>query len=98
MANERTFLAWQRTSLALVAGGLAVTELLRPSDLPGARYFIGLPLIAIGAAIAWFSYRRWRTVEAALLRGEKMPSSALPGLLAATVIVGAIVAGVLTVA
>ena len=33
-ANERTFLAWNRTALALISVGLAVTNLLPPFDLP----------------------------------------------------------------
>ena len=44
-ANERTFLAWNRTALALVTAGLAVTQLLPPFDVPGGRRMIGIPLI-----------------------------------------------------
>src|SRR5436305_10079698 len=51
-ANERTFLAWNRTSLALVTAGLAITQLLPPFDVPGGRRLIGLPLIAVIIGLA----------------------------------------------
>jgi putative membrane protein len=95
LANERTFLAWNRTALALVAGGLAVTQLLPPFDIPGARRVLGLPLIVIGGVVAWYSYAHWQAVERAIEADEPMPVSWLPRVLSATVVVGAIVAGLL---
>ena len=44
-ANERTFLAWERTALGLITAGLAITQLLPSFDFPGGRRLIGLPLI-----------------------------------------------------
>jgi putative membrane protein len=95
LANERTFLAWNRTALALVAGGLAVTQLLPPFDIPGARRILGLPLIVLGGVVAWFSYGRWQAVERAVEADEPLPPTWLPRILAATVVFGAIVAGLL---
>ena len=52
-ANERTFLAWIRTSLGLVTAGLAITQLLPPFHLAvGGASWIGLPLIALGVVVA----------------------------------------------
>jgi len=48
-ANERTFLAWIRTALALIAGGLAITQLLPSFGFTGGRRFLGLPLMAVDA-------------------------------------------------
>ena len=62
-ANERTFLAWNRTSLALIATGLAVVSLLPKFNFPVGRRLIGVPLIALGAALAIMSYRRWAANE-----------------------------------
>src|SRR5918994_2152955 len=59
-ANERTLLAWMRTSLALVAGGLAVTELTESLDLPGGRRLVGATLIVTGGVLAILSHRTWR--------------------------------------
>jgi putative membrane protein len=81
LANERTFLAWNRTGLALIGGGLAVEQFLDAGRL--ARLAIALPLIALGAWIALASYARWREVEQAMTRGDELPPSYLPGLVAA---------------
>jgi len=94
-ANERTFLAWNRTSLALVTAGLAITQLLPPFDIPGGRRLIGLPLIALGTVTALLSYRYWRDNERAMRTGAPLPSSPLPRLLAIVVTVSAAIAFVL---
>jgi putative membrane protein len=73
LANERTFLAWIRTALALLAGGVA----LEAADLgldPGLR------LAPVHAAIGW------ARTERALRRGTPLPSAAL-ALTAAAVVV-----------
>ena len=50
LANERTFLAWIRTSIALIAGGLASSQLLQ--GLPGARWVLAVPLALLGLVVA----------------------------------------------
>lgn len=64
-ANERTFLAWNRTALALIAAGVAAAQLLKfqADDL---RLIIALPLIGLGAITALTSYRHWHANERAL--------------------------------
>ena len=81
MANERTFLAWNRTALALIGGGLAVEQFLETGRT--ARLLLGIPLIVLGAALAVASYGRWRTNEEALVRGQEVPPSRLPAFVAA---------------
>jgi putative membrane protein len=76
-ANERTFLAWNRTGLALISVGLAVTQLLPPFDFTGGRKVIGLPLIALGAAVSYLSLREWAANETAMRRGEPLPRTHL---------------------
>ncbi len=86
-ANERTFLAWIRTALALVAAGLAIVQLLPP--FPGirwGRHAIGVPLILLGAIVAVWSYLDWQANQRALRRGEPLRPSRLPQVLA--VIIG----------
>ena len=58
-ANERTFLAWNRTAMALIATGLAVVSLLPKFNLVAGRRLIGVPLIVLGAILSVMSYRRW---------------------------------------
>ena len=81
-ANERTFLAWNRTALALVATGVAATQLLPALDIDFGRRLLGLPLIAMGGAVAVVSYLRWEANERAMRLGEPLPPSPLPRLLA----------------
>ena len=89
-ANERTFLAWIRTSLGLVTAGLAITQLLPPFHLAGGRRLIGLPLIALGVVVALFSFRSWRANEEAMRNGRSLPGSLLPRIVAAVVSIVAV--------
>ncbi|WP_419751378.1 YidH family protein [Geodermatophilus sp. CPCC 206100] len=90
LANERTFLAWMRTSMALLAAGVAVEAL----DLPiagGLRLAGALVLVLLGLLApvqAWFG---WVATERALRESRPLPAPFLGLLLAA----GATVAGVL---
>ncbi|HUA44073.1 MAG TPA: DUF202 domain-containing protein [Solirubrobacteraceae bacterium] len=74
LANERTFLAWNRTALALIGGGLAAVQLLK-FDVSGAGLVIGLPLIALGAALAVGGLVRWRATEIAMRTRQPLPRS-----------------------
>jgi putative membrane protein len=93
-ANERTFLAWNRTALALIATGLAVVSLLPKFHLGGGRRLIGVPLIALGAVLSVASYRRWYDNERAMRLGQPLPPSNLPRVLAVGVGIAAIIAAV----
>ena len=84
-ANERTFLAWIRTALALDAAGLAVIQLLPPFGVPYVRERIGIACVALAAAVAGSSYRRWERNERALRTDAPLPQTALPRLLGAGV-------------
>ncbi len=77
LANERTFLAWVRTSLALVAGGLGIETFARHAIPAWLRVTVASLLMAIGAALALGSFFRWRGAEAALRRGEDLTITAL---------------------
>lgn len=92
LANERTFLAWNRTALALVAAGLAAAQLLDRLPLPGVRTVLAVMLVSLGGIVAVMSYRRWREVDLELARGGPPPKSALPQVLAITVLAAAVVA------
>ena len=81
LAYERTYLAWFRTSLALIGGGLAAAQLLHfQSEV--ARLAVSLPPIVLGAALALTSYRRWEDNQRALRLGEPLPTGGPPRLLA----------------
>ena len=94
-ANERTFLAWSRTALALVVAGLAIVQLLPPfPGVPVGRHLLGIPLIVLGAVLAVAAYAEWVRNQHALRRGEPLPRSVLPWILAATVTGIAVIAAV----
>lgn len=84
MANERTFLSWIRTALALDAAGLGVIQLLPELVVPYAREAIAVSLVVIGTIVASASFRRWAAVEDAMRSRQPLPPSWIPGMLAAT--------------
>jgi putative membrane protein len=95
LANERTFLAWSRTALALVAAGLGIVQLLPPfPGVPFGRHVLGVPLIVLGAVLAVAAYTDMMRNQRALRRSEPLPRSVLPRLLAGTIGAVATVAAV----
>jgi putative membrane protein len=86
LANERTFLAWNRTALALIAAGLGIVQLLPPfPGVPFGRHLVGVPLIVLGAVIAMAAYWDLKRNQTAMRRGEPLPRSIVPRLLSATI-------------
>ena len=94
-ANERTFLAWNRTALALIATGVAATQLLPEFNVDGGRRILGLPLIALGALVAWTSFRHWKANQRAMRLGDPIPKSPMPLVLSVGIGAVAIIAVVL---
>jgi putative membrane protein len=85
-ANERTFLAWSRTALALVVAGLGIVQLLPPfPGVPWGRHLIGVPLIVLGAFVAAAGYAEWVRNQRALRSGAPIPRSMLPAVLTVTI-------------
>ncbi|WP_406345269.1 YidH family protein [Streptomyces sp. NBC_00648] len=89
LANERTFLAWIRTSLALVGGGFAVDQFL-PDLRWGVRVGLALALLAAGVLCALRAVNHWVRCERAMRRGEDLPVSRFPTLLGVAVAVVAV--------
>ncbi len=94
LANERTFLAWIRTALALAAGGLGAVTVLE--DFAGAEV-LGIGLLVLSFLTAATSYRRWALNERAMRLDEPLPPSRLPMLMSIGVAVVAVAAAVLLV-
>jgi putative membrane protein len=94
-ANERTFLAWNRTALALIATGIAATQLLPNFHISGGRRLLGLPLVILGAFVAGASLRHWRSNENAMRRGEPLPRSPMPFILAVGIVVVGLIGAIL---
>ena len=94
-ANERTFLAWNRTALALIATGVAATQLLPKFGVDFGRRILGLPLMALGAVLAVTSYRYWQRNEAAMRRSQPLPRSPMPLVLSIGIGIVAVIAVIL---
>lgn len=73
LANERTFLAWQRTSLGLLASAVAVLQFLPEHTHPALRYGLGALLGVLAVATAAGGLHRWRGNDAAMRRGLPLP-------------------------
>lgn len=87
LANERTFLSWIRTALALIAGGIALKAFagqLTPQWLTTAA---GVVATVLGGVLALLGYRHWREVQAAMRRGDPLPGQVAAPLLTVGVVV-----------
>ena len=94
-ANERTFLAWSRTALALVVAGLGVVQLLPPfPGVPWGRHVLGVPLIVFGAVVALTAYREWTASQRAMRHQQPLPRSYMPVIMTAIIATMAVVAAV----
>lgn len=89
LANERTFLAWLRTGLALIAGGLAAAQFLPPLPLDHLREVIAIVLLLLGGTVAVRAVDHWARTERAIRLGEDLPASHFPAVLALAVGLGA---------
>ncbi|WP_137148000.1 YidH family protein [Mycolicibacterium sp. CR10] len=81
LANERTFLAWIRTALALIAGGIAVVQFVPSFGIPGVRHGLSVVLTAGGGLLAALAVRRWQQVQTAMRRHADLPPTRVPLLL-----------------
>lgn len=96
LANERTFLAWTRTALALIAAGVALEALALPLH-PVLRMIASLLLLGAGVMVPLLAWVGWGRVERALRRGDPLPGSiaALPLAVMLSVVALLIVVGLL---
>ncbi|MPZ84302.1 MAG: DUF202 domain-containing protein [Actinophytocola sp.] len=95
LANERTFLAWIRTSLALVAAGVAVHQLFPSFSVHGLR--TALACIALGATVAAGGYPHWRRIQRAMRHNAPLPRPRLAAILVTGVVVITAVCGVFVI-
>ncbi len=94
LANERTALAWLRTGLGLVAGGIALTSFASFADLSALLDVVAAVACAGGGCLAVYALVAWRRNERAMRLGQPLPPpSALPvivvGIVAFAALVGA---------
>ena len=98
LANERTLLAWLRTALALVAGGVAMAQFAPDLGIPGGGPVVAIGLMLGGLAVALAGHRRYLRNETAIAGDQPLPISAAAGWVTALVTVLVIALLVLVVA
>ena len=87
LANERTFLAWIRTAMAILAGAIAIDQLTPQIAPTPIRIALCLAFAVIGALLAVEAYRRWSLQEQAMRHRRELPHAWL--LVAMTAVVAA---------
>ena len=93
LSNERTALAWVRTGLALVAGGVALSTFAAFAELPVLISIVAMVACLGGAALAVSALFSWRRVERALRLNHPLPPPlALPWLVGGVAMVAVVLA------
>jgi putative membrane protein len=93
LANERTFLAWQRTALGLLAAAVAVVQLVPEMSIAGARHALGIILALLAILTSGMGILRWRQADFAMRRDLPLPRHPTPMYLG----IGLALVGLLTV-
>ena len=75
LANERTFLAWIRTALGLLAGGVVVGQFYISETANSLHQVLGAVCTLVASAIALGALRHWRAVQTAMRRDQPLPKS-----------------------
>ena len=97
LANERTFLAWVRTALALVAGGIGLEAFVPRLAVPGLRQVLAVCLVLLGTAVSATAWSRWVRTQRAMRIGAPLPAPRLAPVLAFGIAAIALVTVVLLV-
>ena len=93
LANERTFLAWIRTALALLAGGVLLDQFSTKLSPPIVVVALAVALCALAAILCVLAYVRWRANEIAMRTKRPLPHSIAMLLMAAVLcVIGAVIA------
>ncbi|MEU1956297.1 YidH family protein [Nocardia rhamnosiphila] len=96
LANERTFLAWIRTSVALMAAGVAL-QVFGIGGHSAPSVLASILLVACSIVLPVAAWVGWARVERSLRQQAPLPSPGLAGPLAAVLAVssGLVLAAVL---
>ena len=95
LANERTFLAWLRTGLALLAGAIALASLVHDFGPRSVRIAITAFLLILSVTVVVGAYVRWDRTERALRENRSLPTDPMPRIIVAGVAIVVAAAAVL---
>ncbi|SEH55900.1 putative membrane protein [Mycolicibacterium rutilum] len=93
LANERTFLAWQRTALGLLAAAVAVVQFMPELGVPGSRHAVGMAVGVLAVLTSGAGLHRWHRVDYAMRRDQPLSRPRTPVYLT----IGLIVIGLVTI-
>ena len=96
LANERTFLAWVRTAMALLAGAVVLGQFADRLGPPSLLAVLACTLAVLSGALCVAAYRRWRDNEIAMRHNRALPTAlAVPLLVGMALLASAAITGVL---
>ncbi|MGF1772542.1 DUF202 domain-containing protein [Vibrio wakamikoensis] len=87
LANERTYLAWIRTSLALLAGAIALDQLTPELSNPLVRLLLSCFLCLCSGAVGIYAYRRWSRNEQAMRLNQELQYTSNMKIISTTILV-----------
>lgn len=90
LANERTFLAWTRTALAFLAGGIALEAFDLPELDAQVQTAVALLLIVMGLLISLGAALRWIAVERAMRKKKPLPMPGIVLVLGLAIVLGSV--------
>lgn len=97
LANERTFLAWQRTALGLLAAAVGVVQFLPELTVPGLRHVLGGAIGAVALLTSAAGLHRWSQVDDAIRHEQPLPRPSTPTyLVTALITVGLVTVALVT--
>ena len=85
LANERTYLAWLRTALAMLAGAVAVAQLVETSEVPLVRDALALALVVLSFVVSGWGVGQypWLLVDEVTISEAAGAPATMQGLLVA---------------
>lgn len=95
LANERTFLAWIRTALALLAGGVVLEQFALQLAPRPVLVLLAVGLALLSAVLSVSAYRHWRDNEIAMRHGQPLAGTLATPLLAVSSVIVALVIALL---
>jgi len=75
LANERTFLAWIRTALGMLAGGVMLEQFAPTLGPSGVVVSLAIAFCGLATVLCSLAYVRWRANEIAMRHSRRLPST-----------------------
>nr|WP_269204186.1 DUF202 domain-containing protein [Motilibacter rhizosphaerae] len=97
LAAERTYLAYVRTGLALLAAGMGVAAALPDAGAEALRRALGLFLLALGGTVLAAARPRWNAVDRAMRQGDPLPRAPLAAYVGYALVAAAVAGAVVVV-